>query len=68
MAAGRAALRCDRGVAPMDAKDVNLWHGKLCERWMNHQRGRKEEKGGAFHRRRASPAAAAESGRRCWCE
>jgi hypothetical protein len=28
----------------MDAKDVNLWHGKLCENWMNHQRGRKEEK------------------------
>jgi hypothetical protein len=42
--AGRAVLQCDRGAAPMDAKDVNLWHGKLCENWMNHQRGRKEEK------------------------
>jgi hypothetical protein len=32
----------------MDAKDVNLWHGKLCERWMNHQGGRKGEKGEFF--------------------
>jgi hypothetical protein len=49
-AAGRAALRRDRGAAPMDAEDVNLWHGKLSECWMNHQRGRKGEKGGVLHR------------------
>jgi hypothetical protein len=32
----------------MDAEDVNLWYGKLSERWMNHQRGRKGEKGVSF--------------------
>jgi hypothetical protein len=29
----------------MDAKDMKLWHGKVSEHWMNHQRGRKGEKG-----------------------
>jgi hypothetical protein len=36
--------------------DMNLWHSKLSEHRMNHQRGRKEEKKGP------SPATSSSSG------
>jgi hypothetical protein len=48
MAAGRAVLRRDRGTAPKDVGDVNLWHDRLSEHRKKHQRGRKREKEKSF--------------------